>query len=165
MISRIPNPMKVLPNRPVQGLKSRALKAVDRKKRSLRFLASSWLCLPILLATGCSSDPPSGTVTGKVIFNGQPYDDAAVMMIDKTTGQAVGTDINSGGEFAIERPVLVGTYSVYLAPKSVPLSEAAPEAVKVDESVPQKYWSESTTDIEKKVVEGENMLTIELSKS
>ncbi len=127
------------------------------------------LILPVALGmlsiTGCNSQPPSGEVSGKVLFDGQPYDAAAVMLIDLTSGHAVGTDIQSGGQFAFEKPVPVGTYNVYLAPKSVPMTDGQPQAVKIDESVPQKYWSESTTDIKKQVNEGVNNFTIELSKT
>ncbi len=127
------------------------------------------LMLPAALAlvsiTGCSSQPPTGEVSGKVLFDGQPYDAAEVMLIDLTTGHAVGTAIQPGGQFAFEKPIPVGTYNVYLAPKAEPMTDGQPQAVKIDESVPQKYWNESTTDIKKQVNEGVNTLTIELSKA
>ena len=45
------------------------------------------------------------------------------------------------------------------------MEEGSPEAVKIDESVPEKYWNETTTDIQAVVSEGENSVTIELMKS
>jgi ABC-type Na+ efflux pump permease subunit len=149
----------------VQFLLSRCYQRVVGSRR----LGIASLILPAVLAvfsiTGCNSQPPSGEVSGKVVFDGQPYDAAAVMLIDLTTGHAIGTDIQPGGQFAFEKPVPVGTYSVYLAPKAEPMTDGQPQAVKIDESVPQKYWNESTTDIKKEVTEGVNTFTIELSKA
>lgn len=128
------------------------------------FLFSTIACLSTL-SLGCSDTPPVGTVEGTVILNGKPYDDAAVMFLDSSTGQAAGTDIGDGGQFALKDPIPTGTYNVYLAPKTVPMEEGSPEAVKIDESVPEKYWNETTTDIQAVVSEGENSVTIELMKS
>ena len=125
---------------------------------------SLWLPIWGLLfvAVGCDSGPQTGTLTGTVTFNGQPYEDAAVMFIDMQSGQAAGTDIQSGGQFAITDPMPLGTYNVYLAPKSVPDEVDQPQAVMMDKTVPQKYWNESTTDITVTVGEGENTAAIEL---
>ncbi|WDQ15061.1 carboxypeptidase regulatory-like domain-containing protein [Rhodopirellula sp. P2] len=132
-------------------------------------LPTTMLCTGLAFLTtisiGCSDSPPEGTVEGIVTLNGKPYDDAAVMFLDATTGQAAGTDIQDGGQFALKEPVPTGTYSVYLAPRTVPMEEGSPEAVKIDESVPEKYWNEASTDIQAIVNEGENSVTIELKKS
>lgn len=143
----------------------RNARGVWRNARGVMGKALTPLTVMLLAIAGCSSEPPAGTVTGEVLLNGEAYDAAAVMLIDKSTGQAFGTDIEAGGKFAIDQPVPVGTYSVYLAPKSVPLDDGAPEAIKIDETVPQKYWNEGTTDIEKQVEAGENDLTIEFVSS
>ncbi|WP_146393000.1 carboxypeptidase-like regulatory domain-containing protein [Allorhodopirellula solitaria] len=117
------------------------------------------------LSVGCSQAPPVGTVEGTVTLNGKPYDDAAVMFLDATTGQAAGTDIEDGGQFRLKESIPTGTYSVYLAPRTVPMEEGSPEAVKIDKSVPEKYWNEATTDVQAVVNEGENSVTIELMQS
>ncbi|MEO9595273.1 carboxypeptidase regulatory-like domain-containing protein [Rhodopirellula bahusiensis] len=125
----------------------------------------SAIALFTTLSLGCSESPSVGTVAGTVSLNGKPYADAAVMFLDSTTGQAAGTDIQAGGEFSLKDPIPTGTYSVYLAPKTVPMTEGSPEAVKIDEAVPEKYWNEATTDVQAVVNEGENSVTIELMKS
>lgn len=112
---------------------------------------------------GCEPAIKTGTVKGTVTFNGKPYDGSAIMLLDMTTGQAAGVDIGPDGQFSIDQPMQLGTYNVYLAPKSVDVN-AEPQAVKVDASVPSKYWSESTTDLTVTVVEGENAATIALLK-
>ncbi|MFG0265318.1 MAG: carboxypeptidase regulatory-like domain-containing protein [Rhodopirellula sp. JB055] len=123
------------------------------------------VALLMTFSAGCSESPPVGTVAGTVSLDGKPYDDAAVMFLDAKTGQAAGTDIADGGQFTFKEPIPTGTYDVYLAPRTVPMEEGSPEAVKIDESVPEKYWNETTTDIEVVVNEGENSVTIELKKS
>lgn len=116
----------------------------------------------LFVSVGCDSGPQTGTLTGTVNFNGQPYEDAAVMFIDMQSGQAAGTDIQPGGQFTIADPMPLGTYNVYLAPKSVPDEIEQPQAVMMDKTVPPKYWDESTTDITVTVSEGANTATIEL---
>lgn len=121
------------------------------------------LLLPIGLFTGCSPSIPEGTVSGAVTLNGKPYSDSAVMLIDLDSGQAAGADIQSDGSFTIAEPIPLGTYKVYLAPKSLSDEEAAEaKPIKIDTSVPDKYWSEHSTDITVKVEEGENTATVEL---
>jgi len=116
----------------------------------------------VLLAAGCSSEAPTGTVTGTVTLAGKPYEDAAVMFLDPTTGQASGADIEAGASFSLPAPLPVGTYNIYLAPKSVPMEEGSPQAVKIDETVPAKYWNEASTDLSTTVEEGENPVEVTL---
>jgi len=118
-----------------------------------------------LLLTGCAPSIPVGTVSGTVSFDGKAYDESALIFLDPSTGQAASVDIAPGGTFAFEQPLQVGTYNIYLAPKSVPDESAEPSAVKVDSTVPPKYWNESTTDITAPVVEGTNTITVELKKA
>jgi hypothetical protein len=138
-------------------------------RRTLIFNPSTMLFASVAFlmtfSVGCGDSPAVGTVEGTVSLDGKPYDDAAVMFLDAKTGQAAGTDIQDGGQFTFNEPIPTGTYDVYLAPRTVPMEEGSPEAVKIDESVPEKYWNETTTDIEVVVSEGENSVTIELKNS
>ncbi len=124
------------------------------------FALALTLTLPL---AGCSPSIPEGTVSGTVTLNGKPYSDSAIMLIDLNSGQAAGVDIQPDGSFAIADPLPLGTYNVYLAPKSLSEAEAAAaKPISIDTSVPDKYWSEHSTDIKIKVEEGENTAAVEL---
>lgn len=51
---------------------------------------------------------------------------------------------------------------MYLAPKMENDPTAEPKPVSIDKSIPEKYWSESTSDIRVEVQKGSNEFTIEL---
>lgn len=117
--------------------------------------------LGVGMVGGCTPQPTTGTVSGTVTLDGQPYDDAAIMFVDLTSGQAANADIEPDGTFKVEQPMQVGTYKIYLAPPTVD-DTAEPAAIKIDETVDPKYWNETTTDIEITVKEGENDVEVEL---
>jgi hypothetical protein len=71
-------------------------------------------------------------------------------------------NIESDGSFRLPEPIEVGTYIVYLAPKMENDPTAEPKPVSIDKSIPEKYWSESTSDIRVEVQKGSNEFTIEL---
>lgn len=129
--------------------------------RSTQGTALSMVLL-IVFCLGCSQEDPKGTVKGKVEYNGKPYTEAAVCFVDLTSGMAASDNIEDDGTFQLE-PLPLGTYKVYLAPKiGDPLAEAKP--VKIDNSIPSKYWNESATDISHEVTAGINEMTVELKK-
>ncbi len=118
------------------------------------------LLLPLLV--GCSQEEAKGTVKGTVQYNGKPYTAAAVCFLDLQSGMAASANIEDDGTFQLE-PLPLGNYKVYLAPKiGDPLAEAKP--VQIDNSIPSKYWNESTTDISHEVTAGINEVTIDLKK-
>jgi hypothetical protein len=94
-------------------------------------------------------------------LNGEPYTDAAVVFLDMSTGQGGTANIEGGGTFKITTPLPVGTYTVYLAPKlGADTGEAQP--VTIDQSVPEKYWNEASSDISIPVAEGANRVEVRL---
>ena len=119
--------------------------------------------LMFVLVIGCGKSEPVGTVQGTVTFDGTPYTNAAVIFLSLTTGQGGTADIQSDGTFKITTPLPVDTYRVYLAPK---LGEATGEAqpVRIDQSIPDKYWNEAATDISIDVAEGSNTVEVRLQK-
>ena len=123
-------------------------------------------CLVSALFVGCGETTSTGTVRGKVTLDDAPYADAAVVFMSADSGQAGSADIQADGTFSIETPLPVGSYVVFLAPKSAASEEGMDEPVEVsiDESVPEKYWNEATSDISIDVVEGDNDVTVPLSQ-
>ncbi len=132
------------------------------------FVCLSALLLGLLglLAGGCGdSTGPTGTVQGKVLLGETPYTDASVVLLDPQTGQAGSADIQPDGSFTISTPLPTGTYTAFLAPESAgETPNGQPQPVTIDESVPEKYWNESTSDIQVEVNEGMNNVTIQLKK-
>ncbi|MEZ6124090.1 MAG: carboxypeptidase-like regulatory domain-containing protein [Planctomycetaceae bacterium] len=121
-----------------------------------------------VLLAGCSSgEPPtpSGMVHGSVTLNGKPYTNAAVTMISLQTGQAGSANIQDDGTYRILTPLWVGMYQVFLSPKLEDnLETAEPKPVYMDETVPEKYWNETTTDLICTIKEGDNEFVVELKK-
>jgi hypothetical protein len=112
-----------------------------------------------LLIMGCGGEP-SGTIDGKLEVNGEPYSEADICFIDMQSGYATSTTLESDGTFSIDDPIPVGTYTVYLAPSSGGEDEASeqpgPVSMQASDTVDQKYWSESTSDLTVEVSEGKN---------
>jgi hypothetical protein len=121
------------------------------------------LVLMFVLVTGCSKSKPVGTVQGTVTFDGTPYTEAAVIFLSLNSGQGGTADIQGDGTFKITTPLPVDTYRVYLAPKlGEPTGEAQP--VRIDQSIPDKYWNEAATDISIDVAQGPNTVEVRLQK-
>lgn len=113
---------------------------------------------------GCNAGPATGTVAGQVLFDGKPYGDAAVVFFSLTSGGGGTVNLAADGSFMLPTKLVVGDYRVYLAPKiAAPTGDDAPPApVKTDNSVPDKYWSESSTDITVTIEPGDNKAVIDL---
>ncbi|RCS47762.1 carboxypeptidase regulatory-like domain-containing protein [Bremerella cremea] len=117
----------------------------------------------LLAVAGCSQEDPMGKVKGKVTFNDKPFtDEASVIFFNSQTGQATSANVDSAGAFQLE-PIPLGSYKVFLAPV-IEEGYVDPKPMKRNNSIPQKYWSEGTTDITYEVVDGEQDMTVELKK-
>ncbi|MGB9690319.1 carboxypeptidase regulatory-like domain-containing protein [Thermogutta sp.] len=134
-----------------------------------RLLNPAFYCVLIVILvvwanTGCSGRKikPKGIVQGKIIFKGRPYTEASVVFLNRATGQGGSANIEADGSFKLPKPIEVGTYIVYLAPKMENDPAAEPKPVSIDKSVPEKYWSEATSDIQFEVQKGLNEFIIEL---
>ena len=58
----------------------------------------------------------------------------------------------------------VGEYIVYLAPRLEEDPAAEPKPVSIDSTVPEKYWSEATSDIRCEIKPGTNQIPVELRR-
>jgi len=129
-----------------------------------RFLPLVIICatlLPVVM-TGCGG-PPMGTVSGTVTINDKPYSASDVMFLDLKTGQAASGEVQPDGTFTLSQELPLGAYTVYLAPKAVP-EAADPAPVKIDTSIPDKYWNEASSDIKVEVKEGPNQVQVALTR-
>ncbi|HPZ84199.1 MAG TPA: carboxypeptidase regulatory-like domain-containing protein [Thermogutta sp.] len=130
-----------------------------------RYLVLGLIALSVILVLpGCTGrkTKPKGSVEGKVTFNGHPYTEASVVFFNQETGQGSSANIQPDGSFRLPERIEVGTYIVYLAPKMEEDPAAEPKPVSIDKTVPEKYWSESTSDIRVEVKTGSNQFNIDL---
>jgi hypothetical protein len=136
-----------------------------------------------LLLAGCNQSAlppgPTGTVQGKVTYNGNPVPDGStVMFLHEETSLPATCEVAADGTYTLsmagEGEVLAGTYSVSVSPPdSGEISEAtdmeaykaamegggAPEATA---PFPEKYYAVETSGLSFEVKEGPNTIDVEL---
>jgi hypothetical protein len=118
----------------------------------------------LLVWSGCAKPNPTGTLEGKVLLNGQPFSNARLNFLSKGTGAASAAEIASDGSFKVETPMKLGTYVVFLAPKTVADPDHPSPSPGIDPKVPEACWNEATSPLKIEVKEGKNNVSIELAK-
>ena len=124
-------------------------------------------CFVAVSFVGCAKTDPTGLVAGKVTLDDVPYAaDSSVMFMSRETGQAGTADIQPDGTFSLTTPLPVGSYVVFIGPKSATTEDGSeePSEEKIDPSLPTKYLNEVTTDIKIEIVEGPNDVVVPLKK-
>ncbi|PHS17645.1 MAG: hypothetical protein COA78_02665 [Blastopirellula sp.] len=122
------------------------------------------LLILTLCLVGCGdSGPPTGTVEGTITLDGKPYTGASIIVFSIDTGAGSNANLTADGGFKLEDPIPVGSYVAYLAP-AYDDTETEAKPVVIDNTVPSKYWNESETDLKVEVKEGENKVTLAMTK-
>ncbi|MBN9118790.1 MAG: hypothetical protein J0I06_06465 [Planctomycetes bacterium] len=119
-----------------------------------------WLLVGLLAAVGCSSPPPVGTVSGKVVRKGEPVTTGSANLYLKAKGIGATAPLDAAGRFTIPDPIEVGIYDVYISPPQSPGTGIA--VAKGGTPVPTKYWQAETSGLTAEVKAGANELLIEL---
>ena len=108
-------------------------------------------------STGCGpSAPPSGSISGKVVYNGQPLTSGVVTLIDEESGVGASVELDSSGGYFIQS-IRAGKYKV--AVHNVP---PPPGAKFVKLNIPEKYQDIQTSGLSVTVEEGKNTADLEL---
>ncbi|WP_339728932.1 carboxypeptidase-like regulatory domain-containing protein [uncultured Gimesia sp.] len=112
----------------------------------------SGLVLATLCLVGCGGgstlpEGDTGTVTGKVTFNGKPVSEgASIVFLHKDKGITASSAIAADGSYALrmrrEDAILVGDYQIGVTPPTVELTPAEAEAVNTGKELPEKEWPE-----------------------
>ena len=124
-------------------------------------LTISVLCVCLLACSTCfvgcgPAEPPSGSISGKVIYNGQPLTSGVVTLINETTGVGASVELDSSGGYYIQS-IRTGQYKA--AVHSVP---PPPGGKAVMLNIPEKYQDIQTSGLSVTVEEGENTADLKL---
>jgi hypothetical protein len=128
----------------------------------------SWIALMsfFLAASGCSTEQPLGTATGRVTYHGEPVTEGCVIFTDNAHGAAYVAPLDANGQFELQVArgfgVPPGKYVVTIQPpQAMPSMDpmknfAGPPAKKEHKNIPMKYRDEKTSGLEAVVVSGAN---------
>lgn len=116
-----------------------------------------------LFVLGCGAgQKPTGTVNGKVTYNGGPVKSGSVNLIS-TTGSADMAELDENGTFKMG-PIEAGDYKVYIMPpipkQLPPGSKAPPPPAKFE--IPKKFQDPGSTTLTLTVKSGQNDVTIDV---
>ena len=118
-----------------------------------------------LMLAGCGGGPPTGTVEGKVIFQGKALDEGEVRLVG-SQGAVVG-QIQPDGTFTAEwkrsANIPIGEYRVAITPPEPPLPPGASVHVMTnDPRFPILYQRLATTPLVVTVAVGSNSFDLEM---
>ena len=128
------------------------------------------VCLSLLTViplAGCGEGGkqpgPTGGVAGVVTFEDQPVTEGRVQFYSAQTGGGGMATLDQSGKFAMQDPILVGSYKVSILPPEEPAPES-PTGTEPKEypNIPEKYRTELTTDLTAEVKEGDNQFTFDM---
>jgi hypothetical protein len=130
----------------------------------LRKLNAVVAMLAVILIVGCSNSEPTGSVSGKVILDGQPITAGTVCYMSEDGFAAVG-EVGADGSFTLDDQLPAGSYTVSVSPPQITEAPGAADAAIPQSPIPEGYFDESTSDIVQEIKEGENTVTIDLKSS
>ncbi|MDW8079264.1 MAG: hypothetical protein RMJ16_10275 [Thermoguttaceae bacterium] len=115
-----------------------------------------------LTLAGCTQGPPVGSLEGKLTLKGQPFSNARVNLINQKTGKALAAELAPDGSFRVENAE-VGTYVVFLAPKTVGDPDNPAAGSGQDPNVPPECYDQGASKLRVEIKPGPNTATIELA--
>lgn len=130
-----------------------------------------WLSVAICVSTGLiagcgsSTSKPSGSVSGRVTFQGQPVTSGVVNLMSKTLGAGASAPLGEDGKYRLNDPLEVGDYKVMITPPppAPPRPEDGPPKPRPTASdIPNKYRTEATTDLTATVKAGSNTFDFDM---
>lgn len=128
------------------------------------------LILTCLLTVGCSEQPtgpPKYPTTGVLTNDGKPVADAQVVFHSSELRMARAAVTGPDGHFTVQAGtgdgLPVGTYLVVV--RASPIGETEEEMVPFERSdIPEIFWMKETSPLKKTIVEGDNLVEIDLSQ-
>lgn len=114
------------------------------------------IALLTLVVVGCGeSGPPRIPVSGSVTFESKPVTEGTVTFLSRKSGAATAAKLNDEGKFEIPEGLPAGDYVVSVAPPFTEEVAGAPvtEPAKEYPNIPQKYRSDTTSDLKATIKE------------
>ena len=114
---------------------------------------------------GCgSSGPPTGSLSGRVTYNGQPLTTGVITFVNEKTGIGDGCDLDSSGSYRISS-IQVGEYRVAL--QGHPPPPEPPQSLKQGQkswklNIPAEYQAPQTSGLTATVKKGKNVVDFAL---
>lgn len=110
----------------------------------------------------------TGTVSGTVVFEGEPVTEGVVNFSMASEGVGALADLDANGEFKFANPLPVGDYVVTISPPRPDPNLGPKEIVPIDPNdypnIPKKYHSETTSELTAQVIKGENKIEFEMKQ-
>jgi len=130
-----------------------------------RWFSLALTCLVLAGCGGSGDATPSGTLTGKVTLNGQPFSEGQVSVYSPERGIGASAPLDAQGQFTIGERLPAGTYGVAVVPppEPPPQDENPASAPPVTSNIPQKYRDHQTSGITVEIKEGKNELEIQMT--
>lgn len=119
--------------------------------------------LALGLLAGCSSEKPSGLVSGAVSYKGAAVSSGNVNFQLKGAAASGGVAKIEAGRYKLDAPLPVGTYEVYLT-ETFPDPKRGVDTKPVPIGVPRKFLNATTSGLTFEVKAGPNDLPIELKE-
>jgi hypothetical protein len=116
-----------------------------------------------LFLTGCGGGKPEGTVSGKVLFKGNPVAGGTVNLLS-AAGVGAQAPVKDGA-YQVNGALAVGDYVVYLSPpRPTPQPPGSKPLPPPPFDVPVKYQDVKTSGLKVTVKAGSNTLPIEIKE-
>jgi hypothetical protein len=131
-------------------------------RRNLFVIVGVLLALAMWTSFGCQQGPQTGSLRGTVTLKGKPFSNARLNFIHEKTKSAAGAEINPDGSFTVEK-LEVGTYVVFLAPRSERTPDNPEAEPGIDPNVPPDCYDQSKSPLRVEIKPGANTKTLELA--
>lgn len=126
--------------------------------RSLIIASSICSLFAIVGCSGGTSGPAPSMVAGSVTLAGKALSDGTVSFSSPGTGNGAIAKLGAEGKFVVSGGVVPGDYRVTVTPPTPTPDNPTPPA----SDIPEKYRSETTSDLTCKITGGSNTLKFEL---
>ena len=111
---------------------------------------------------GCGGGEPSGSVSGKVTYNGKPVTPGVVQFMNPDTGIGASAQLDASGAYKV-LSLRTGEYQVAIQDPPVPSPEEVGKGAQVQKvDVPDKYVDPLTSGLTATISEGENSVDFTL---
>jgi hypothetical protein len=116
------------------------------------------LAIGVACLAGCgTSQPPSGTVSGKVTLQGQPLRAGTVQFVNDQLGAGASAALDDAGTYRVTTPLRTGPYEVTIQPPPPPAPhEMGPSASLPPSNIPAKYRDPKSSGLKATIQEGSN---------